>query len=204
MRPEQGHVQFLESRLIGLAKQAKRCTLDNGNVPALPSLSEADAADVEGFLDEMLLCFPVLGLGVFSATAPAGSSSRGLYLNAKGVAAEGRETAEGFVVRAGSGAVRAEVPSCHAYLKELRAALSTNGVLKAAGESFVFAQDYVFPSPSTAAGVVLGRASNGRIEWKANDGRTLKQLQELEAAPWWYSRFLRLWPAQHAVREEPR
>lgn len=51
------HVQFLEARLVGLASEAKRCTLDNGNAPALPSMSEADAADAEGFLSEMLLCF---------------------------------------------------------------------------------------------------------------------------------------------------
>lgn len=39
------HVQYLEARLLDLAAQAKRCVLDNGNSPALPSLSEADAAD---------------------------------------------------------------------------------------------------------------------------------------------------------------
>ncbi len=44
------HVQFLESRLISLATSAKRCVLENGNIPALPTLSEADSADAEGFL----------------------------------------------------------------------------------------------------------------------------------------------------------
>jgi hypothetical protein len=39
------HVQYIESRLITFAAKAKRCVLDNGNAPALPSLSEADAAD---------------------------------------------------------------------------------------------------------------------------------------------------------------
>ena len=61
------HVQYLEARLIALASQAKRCVLDNGNVPQLPSLSEADKADADGFLAEMMLCFPVLGVAVFSA-----------------------------------------------------------------------------------------------------------------------------------------
>jgi hypothetical protein len=60
-------------------------------------------------------------------------------------------------------------------------ALITNGVLKPDGEGFAFAQDYVFPSPSTAAGVILGRSSNGRTEWKTKDGKTLKQIQEAEA-----------------------
>ena len=44
------HVQFIESRLITLASEAKRCALDNGNAPGLPSLSEADAAETDGFL----------------------------------------------------------------------------------------------------------------------------------------------------------
>jgi hypothetical protein len=176
------HVQYLEARLIALAVQAKRCVLDNGNAPALPSMSEADAADAEGFLTEMLLCFPVLGLGVFSTATVAQARGRTLYLRAKGVEAEGLETAEGFVVRAGSTAVKSEVPSCHAYLKELRAALVDNGVLKASGDGCAFTQDYVFSSPSTAAGVVLGRSSNGRVEWKTKDGQTLKELQDTEAA----------------------
>lgn len=176
------HVQYLEARLIALATQAKRCVLDNGNVPALPSMSEADAADAEGFLAEMLLCFPVLGLGVFSTATAAQATGRALYLNAKGVEAHGSETADGFVVRAGSAAVKTEVPSCHAYLKELRTALVENGVLRASGDGYTLTQDYVFPSPSTAAGVILGRSANGRVEWKTKDGSTLKSLQEAEAA----------------------
>ncbi|MEO8034829.1 MAG: DUF4357 domain-containing protein [Acidobacteriota bacterium] len=78
--------------------------------------------------------------------------------------------------------VKAEVPSCHEYLKELRSALIANGVLKIAGDGYVFTQDYVFTSPSTAAGVILGRSSNGRVEWKTKEGKTLKELQEAEAA----------------------
>ena len=175
------HVQYIESRLITFAAQAKRCVLDNGNAPALPSLSEADAADAEGFLSEMMLCFPVLGLSVFTAAAPIQKSANLLFINAKGIKAEGMETHDGFVVRTGSGAVKGEVPSCHAYLKELRAALISNGVLKPAGDGYVFAQDYIFPSPSTAAGVVQGRAANGRVDWKTKDGKTLKDLQEAEA-----------------------
>jgi hypothetical protein len=31
--------------------------LDNGNVPQLPSLSESDTAEMEGFLEEMLLIY---------------------------------------------------------------------------------------------------------------------------------------------------
>lgn len=174
------HVQYIESRLIDLAARAKRCVLDNGNVPALPSLSEADAAEAEGFLDEILLCCPLLGLSVFSAAATSPKKGRQLYLASKGMKAQGMEASEGFVVQAGSGVVKSEVPSCHAYLKELRTALLANGVLEPSGEGYVFTQDYVFNSPSTAAGVVQGRSANGRIDWKTKEGTTLKELQEAQ------------------------
>jgi hypothetical protein len=45
------------------------------------------------------------------------------------------------------------------------------------GDRYELAQDYTFASPSTAAGVLLARNANGRTEWKADDGRTLKELQ---------------------------
>jgi hypothetical protein len=54
----------------------------------------------------------------------------------------------------------------------------TQGVLVSLGEQLEFAQDYLFNSPSTAAGVVQGRSANERIEWKDNLGRTLKEFQE--------------------------
>jgi hypothetical protein len=174
------HVQYLESRLVELATKAKRCVLDNGNVPALPSLAEAEAADAEGFLAEIQLCLPLLGLSVFTPAAVS-STKKAMQINAKGIAAKGLPTSEGFVVIAGSGAVIEEVASCPPAVRSMRAALLQNGVLKLNGESYVFTQDYVFGSPSTAASVVQGRSANGRVDWKDSKGRTLNELQEAEA-----------------------
>lgn len=176
------HVQYLEARLVKLASEAKRCELDNGNVPQLPALSEADAADAEGFLDGVLLCLPVVGVNLFEKARATAGRGRDLLLKAKGIEARGIDGPEGFVVRAGSSAVKAEVPSIHGYLVELRRALVAKGVLVDAGESYRLAQDYTFNSPSTAAGVLLGRSSNGRVDWKDAKGRSLKQIQEQEAS----------------------
>lgn len=41
-----------------------------------------------------------------------------------------------------------------------------------------FTQDFRFSSPSTAAGVLVGGASNGRIAWKNANGKTLKAIQD--------------------------
>lgn len=175
------HVQYLEARLVALAAEAKRCELDNGNVPQLPALSEADAADAESFLADLLLCLPVVGVSLFEKTKVTTTKGGDLLLKAKGIDARGVDSPEGFVVRAGSTAVKSEVPSIHAYLVDLRRTLVKTGVLADAGEMFRLAQDYTFNSPSTAAGVLLGRSANGRIEWKDAKGRSLKEIQNREA-----------------------
>jgi hypothetical protein len=58
--------------------------------------------------------------------------------------------------------------------------LLAQGVLEPAGAGYRMTQDYFFNSPSTAAGVLLGRSANGRMEWKDASGRTLKEIQEAE------------------------
>ena len=181
------HVQFLESRLIALARAAKRLPLDNANKPAEPSLSEADRADMEVFLGHMLGMLPVLGVHAFEQApkAPAAKAGPVLTCKGKGVQATGYEASQGFVVRAGSQAVADTVPSMALHVRgmyDLRQELIGNGVLGLRGGLYQFTQDYSFSSPSTAAAVVLGRSANGRIEWKSADGRTLKEIQEAEAA----------------------
>lgn len=176
------HVQYLEARLVELAAEAKRAELDNGNVPQRPALSEADAADAEGFLEDLLLCLPIVGINLFEKARAGATYSRELFLKAKGIEARGVDGSEGFVVRAGSRAVKTEVPSCHAYMVALRRSLLEQGVFALEGDAYRLTQDYTFNSPSTAAGVLLGRSANGRVEWKDAGGRTLKEIQEAETA----------------------
>jgi len=167
------HVQRLEARLL------KRSTLDNANNPQMPALSEAETADAESFLADVMSIFPLLGLTVFEKTeAPRISSRHELKIEAKGIIARGYETPDGFVVLKGSTAVCSEVPSIHRYLSDLRKDLQSQGVMASRGGHLEFTQDYLFNSPSTAAGVIQGRSANGRIDWKDNYGRTLKEFQE--------------------------
>jgi hypothetical protein len=185
------HVQRLEARLVDLAGRAKRCILQNGNCPAAPSLSESEEAFAEGFLDDVLLCLPILGYSLFEDSAAAAASagpagSITLHLKAKGVAAAGVDTPAGFVVHKGSRAVGDDkiTPSMLEYVphvKDRRDDLIRQGVLAKDGDAYVFTQDYVFGSPSTAASVVMGRNANGRVDWKTADGKSLKDLQDAAA-----------------------
>jgi hypothetical protein len=125
----------------------------------------------------MLLIYPLLGLTAFDVPRREQASSPLLFLKSKGIVARGHERDEGFVVLSGSQAVKDEVPSIHRYMTDLRASLRERGILAADGDFFKLTQDYTFDSPSTAAGVMLGRTASGRIEWQDEQGRTLKAIQ---------------------------
>lgn len=187
-------IRYLEARLIGLADEANRAEMDNANVGLSSRLSEPDEAEAETFLAEMLLIYPVLGVHVFqkpgkvpvsrqSDEQPPASSR--LYLRGKDTEAEGTETANGFVVYKGSRGPVEGVPSFNeygTYASRLRTALCKKKILARDGDRLRLVKDYEFSSPSAAASVLLGRASNGRLDWKSADGRTLKDLQASDSS----------------------
>ncbi len=158
------HVQYLEHRLIDLAKDAKRMALDNVQSPSQPTLSEADRTDMEVFVDHILGILPVLGIQAFEKPQkPRRSDSTKLFIsaNSKGITGSGAESTQGFTVHKGSAVAANEVPSIPVSISELRAKLRASGVIIETGDGFEFAQDYDFSSPSKAACVVLRQSANG-------------------------------------------
>jgi hypothetical protein len=129
----------------------------------------------------------VLGIQAFeqSPHKSAKGKTPALTCQGRGVLARGHDTPQGFVVQAGSFSAKDEVPSLKEHFPsviELRADFLKSGVLVSEGDKRRFTQDYTFNSPSLASAVVLGRSSNGRADWKDASGRTLKELQEAQAA----------------------
>ena len=172
------HVKYIEARLLDLAGKAKLSVLENSGSSLPANLSEADLADVESFLEDVLTILPIIGLPVFERAQTVVVDSASLHLHSQKVKATGYESSGGFVVRGGSQAVVAESPAIHRYMKTKRQELVNNGVLTEKDGVLVFTQDYLFGSPSTASGVILGRADNGRTSWRSEDGVTLKEIQE--------------------------
>lgn len=174
-------VRYLEARMIRLAREAKQWEVENGNEPTTPPLSEADRADADWFLDEMLVIYPVLGIDAFEAAKDnlaAAPQAEELVLSQRGASARGREVKDGFVVRQGSRARATETRSIGDSIRDLRKQLCDRGVLVPENDRLLFTQDYRFTSPSTASAVLVGGASNGRIAWKSPGGKTLKEIQD--------------------------
>lgn len=171
-------IRYLEARLIDLAATAGRAVLDNGNVPSLPPLSEPEVEDAESFLADMLLIYPILGIGLFEPREQAVTGER-LMLAGPDAGGEGAEADEGFLVYEGARARSETVESMPEWAVNLRESLVQSGALAPDGDdSLCLTTDYEFKSPSAAAAVLLGRSAAGPIEWKDPSGRTLKELRQ--------------------------
>jgi len=182
------HGRYLESRLIQKASEAGRARVMNGTSPPPPGLPEADVADMEYFLDQVVMILPVLGLSVLqprprAAAAPAAERASPIFrLERVGVKAEAREVEGQFVVLKGSTARKEGVESWTSYRGQREQLIEEGRLVEGADPDFlVFDDDVAFSSPSAAAAVVLGRNSNGRIEWKVADtGQTYADWQALQ------------------------
>lgn len=175
------HARYLEARLIALGHQAARSEIVNGTAPVPPALPESDVSDMEYFIAQALIALPVLGINIFRAPATIPTQEENTSVSAKaaefrlrlsntGTMARAVEIDGEFTVRAGSPARGSWVGTGNAAgYRPLREDLEREGAITvrdaAAKDGAVFARDQVFASPSAAAAVILGRASNGRKEW---------------------------------------
>lgn len=172
-----GHIKYLEDKLIRLGLDAGRGVLLNAQASG-SKLPEADQAEMDAFLDNMLKLLPVLGTHLFSETVDKATRDKPrLICTIKDLKAYGQRTEGGFVVYAGSEAVVEHRESAGPFIVR-REKLLENGVLESKGDRLVFTRDYEFSSPSLAAGAVCGGHMNGLTAWKASNGMTLKQIEE--------------------------
>lgn len=181
------HVRYLEARLIAEARAIGRVPLDNGTSPVPATLSEADVAKMEAFLENLFVVLPAVRVDMFvqrarpvarlvftpsSQTQIADGEGERFMMETRkhGVRASARLVEGEFIVEANSVARSSWVgPPSHNYAA-LHAELVRSGVLVPTGEHAIFAEDYAFRSPSAAAAAVNGRPSNGQAEWRTERG----------------------------------
>lgn len=174
------HAQYLESRLIEIAKEVNQVKLENENQPSAVELSEPEEATVKSFLARLQTVLPVLCVDIFTKREDVviptedvptfelttKSKDRDLFSTAKFIA--GR-----FVVEKGSDAYPSwdNKKEQHSTYARLHAKLKAGGVLRKrkGGKNYTFARNYPFSSPSAAAAVVNGRSTAGTLQWKNTD-----------------------------------
>ena len=188
------HAQYLEARLVQEGIKASSTKLENGTNPNLPSLSEAARANMETFIDQLLMVLPAVRVDLFTTKAKPdkpGSAKQHqqsksspvfeLTLKKEGITATAILEDGEFVVQKGSLA-RAQYigdRSEKSYYWRHYDQLVAQGVLVDQGNHKLFAQSYAFPSTSAAGAVCNGRSTAGPIAWKVKGSK--KTYKEWEA-----------------------
>ncbi len=176
------HIKYLESRLHEIAKKVNRYDLENGNIPTRSTISEADRAEMEEFLENIRLLVNALGYKIFEELRKDQTIEEQInntfYIDAaRGANAKGQMTNEGFVVLKDSEIATSPTSSFPQNWLKVRQSLIYDEIIVQVNNKLVFRKDYLFSSPSAAAAVVMGRSANGLTEWKLNDGRILKAVE---------------------------
>ncbi len=181
-------IKFLEAQFVKLAHDAKSAEIENGNVPSLPTLHEADISDMEYFREQVKIILPLMGFKFLLPTAvrnsmpptTAGPKPRTVFsIKSPLFQATMFESEEGYVVQSGSQANKEVTASLGETYKRLREQFIHGGLLRDDGAYYTFVWDTAFTSPSAASNIVLGRQSAGPIEWLDSNGRTYKEVSEL-------------------------
>ena len=180
-------ISYLENKFTQLAKEAGRYIVKNGNYPNPGNVTEEKESELDEIIENTLMIIGTLGYRVFVPMTKKVSQdltdnhSTYLYLKRKTkksnkvIEATCERTTEGFVVLEGSQVEVMDSPNLPASLKEMRQNLIASQVI----QDGVLKEKQLFSSPSYAAAFLLGMQTNGRTDWKNQDGRTLKELEEL-------------------------
>jgi len=191
------HVQYLEARLVSEAIKAANTELKNSTTPKLASLSEAGQANMESFVDQLLMVLPAIRVDLFtSKTKPETIRSAKdqdtkespvfeLTLKKEGINATAILEDGEFVVQKGSLA-RAEYigdRSEKSYYWKHHDKLVEQGILQDHDKNKIFTQSYGFSSTSAAGAVCNGRSTAGPIAWKVKEtGQTYKEWEAANLA----------------------
>lgn len=172
------HVQYMERQAISLAKAAGARQLGNSAAGYSSHVPAPLVADCEEYLETIRVLVSTLGFNFLEVPASQETATDGLRveLSSDSATAAGRYDSAGLTVFARSTAAPVSNVASHATVAARQARLVEAGVLAQQGSGLVFTQDHVFSTPSGAASVVLGRNSNGWVEWRAASGRSLTDL----------------------------
>lgn len=97
-----------------------------------------------------------------------------LYLKTSKFSAEGIFEKGKMIILKGSRAKKEVSPSFPKAQQRLREELIALGILTEDGDCFLFLEDFSSKSPSEASNLITGASSNGLLNWKDEDGKTLK------------------------------
>lgn len=179
-------ISYLENRFYTLARENNRLLVKNSIEPTLGNVTEEKESELEEFIDYAEIIIGTLGYNLFEPLLPSNrvveesekmADELLLFLKRKSrksnqiIEAQCKQTVEGFVVLRGSRVERLDSPTIPASIKTIRekAKIDDNDILQ---------EDLLFKSPSYAADFILGMNTNGKVDWKTAEGKSLNDLEK--------------------------
>jgi len=173
----QTHIEYLEQLAISKAIESNRYNLENGVSPRRFKVPETLEADLLDNFDTIKILLSTLGFTLFESIKKEIKGENTFFCKGKNALAEGEYQEDGFVVYKGSKANLKLSPTCSSSIFNLRSKLVEDKILVQKNNVLEFREDYLFKSPSAAAGQVLARSANGWTEWKNKNGKTLDKIK---------------------------
>lgn len=162
----------LEKFAIQKAIDANRYDVENKTVPKY-KISEYDLPIVEEIYEEIEFIMATLGYRMnTSTTEPQNvfSTSR------RGIIAYGAYSGESFDVLPNSEIDFSKEVHIASYNEKRQAFLKDGTIVKQQDGKYILKKVISFKSPSGASDFVLGGSTNGWVEWKNSEGKTLNEI----------------------------
>lgn len=163
----------LEKYAIQKANDANRYDIENKAVPKY-KISEYDLPIVEEIYEEIEFIMATLG---YRMNALNISDSKKIFATSRrGIVAYGLYSGESFDLLPDSEIDFSKHVHIESYNEKRNAMLSDGSIVKKTDGKHYLTKIVSFKTPSGASDFVLGGSTNGWIEWKDSDGKTLNDL----------------------------
>lgn len=163
-------ISGLEKYAIQRAIDANRYRVDNKAVPKY-RISEYDLPLVEEIYEEIEFIMATLGYRM------NGTDVQNVFTTSRrGIVAYGVYTGERFEVQPNSEIDFSHPVKLESYNAQRQALLNDGTIVKQSDGKYYLTKIIGFKTPSGAADFVLGGSTNGWVEWKDKDGKTLDEL----------------------------
>ena len=165
-------ISGLEKYAIQKAIDANRYQVDNKAVPKY-QISEYDLPQVEEIYEEIEFIMGTLGFRMNDSSAQ--SNQEIFTTSRRGVVAKGVYSGESFDVLPGSEIDLTKAVNIESYNAKRQECLKDGTITETDGKYYL-TKIVSFRTPSGASDFVLGGSTNGWVEWKNKDGKTLDYL----------------------------
>lgn len=165
-------ISGLEKFAIIKAQESKRYKVENTVVPKY-EIDEYDMASVEEIYDEIQFIMGTQGYKMDNVKSS--TSSDIFHTTRNGISALGIYDGEKFQVLEGS-QININKPVHLAWYNKQRAELLASGEISQVDGKYFLNITIEFNTPSGASDFVLGGSTNGWVEWKNSEGKTLNEI----------------------------